>query len=547
MKRKLSLVVVAVLALAPLWAGQPRAGKVELKGVHMCCQVCAKGCVERVLMKVDGVTGVEADHKTKSVSFSAKSENVAALAIRALHDSGSFGEAALDGKEFKVDAATPRKGEKTDVVTVKDVHVCCKVCVKTVNGIFQGHKVEFIGDQRQKQVKVSGKDLDAADILETLRRAGFNGTVVPQAPKQPAGKDQTYLLSAAPDGAVKVSVVPRNEVKPGLFIDLAGLRLWVDNDDSLKRIRVRITDPVLALNLVQSAVDEKLRETGALPDMIPVRGEEGKKRGTEGMVLIAAGEFTRKGEYYDSTGGGLTKLPGGGFAKARGDKYQVRVSAFYIDKFRVTNEDYCAFLNDGNEGYQTPWNPRIARSAFERKAGKFVPADRSLAKHPVVLVNWYQAKGYAAWAGKRLPTEAEWEFAATGKEGRTYPWGNEPPDATRADFPIKYKHPVPVDWFPKGATPEGVFQMAGNSAEWCADYFDNASYQKAPPGGVAIDPKGPAQGHFPETWYKFRVVMKGWCKANDAEYFTCSRRHARPPLADAEAGISIRCAKSGCD
>lgn len=85
--------------------------------------------------------------------------------------------------------------------------------------------------------------------------------------------------------------------------------------------------------------------------------------------------------------------------------------------------------------------------------------------------------------------------------------------------------------------------MAGNSAEWCADYFDNASYVKAPPGGVAVDPKGPEQGLFPDTWYKFRVMFKGWCKGNRAEYFTCTKRHGRGPFEDASAGVSFRCVK----
>ena len=240
----------------------------------------------------------------------------------------------------------------------------------------------------------------------------------------------------------------------------------------------------------------------------------------------------------------MTILKDGTAQISQGAKYRVRVSPFYIDKHKVTNEDYCKFLNDGNAGYATPWNLRIGKAVEGRSAGTFVPTDNSLAKHPVVLVNWYQAKGYASWAGKRLPTEAEWEYAAAGQEGRMYPWGNEPPDETRLDYPIKFKHPVPVDWFPAGATPDGLFQMAGNSAEWCADYFDHASYAKAPSGGVAVDPTGAKRAFQPDTWYKYRVMFKGWCKANRAEYFTSTKRHSRPPLADASAGVSIRCVKS---
>ena len=83
--------------------------------------------------------------------------------------------------------------------------------------------------------------------------------------------------------------------------------------------------------------------------------------------------------------------------------------------------------------------------------------------------------------------------------------------------------------------------MAGNSAEWCADYFDTASYTKVEPGSVVVDPKGAEQPFQPNTWYKYRVMFKGWCKANRSDYFTCTKRHARPPLADASAGVSFRC------
>ncbi len=355
-------------------------------------------------------------------------------------------------------------------------------------------------------------------------------------------ESKALLLRLAPNSSgpqVEVDVIDRAQLNKNLYIDTAGLRLWTENTDALRTLRKLAAKATGALSIRQQ-VARKIMETGVEPDQIPVRGDEGKKLGTQNMVLIKGGEYTRPGEYWDASGGGLGKDD----KPFRGDEYRVRVSSFYIDKYKVTNEDYCRFLNDGNTGYWTPWNLRIARAVEGRHRGQFIPVDNSLARHPVVLVNWYQAKGYAEWAGKRLPTEAEWEFAATGPEGRKYPWGNEPPDETRADYPVRHRHTDPVDAYPAGATPDGVFQMACNSGEWCADYFDNASYRKAPPGGIAINPTGAKQPFQPDTWYRYRVMFKGWCKANRPEYFTCTKRNSRPPLADASAGISFRCVKS---
>ncbi len=359
-------------------------------------------------------------------------------------------------------------------------------------------------------------------------------------PAAEPAKRTLQLRAPAADQKVEVVVRERSAIDEKLFVDTAGLRLWVDGADSLARIRSWLDSPAFARKVVVDLLDVKLRETGVEPDMIPVRGVEGRKMGVTNMVWLAGGEFLRPGEFWDSTGGGI----GPDQKPARGDKYRVRLSSFHIDKYKVTNEEYCRFLNDGNAAYRSPWNLRIGRSVFGKNAGRFVPADRSLADCPVVLVNWYQARGYAAWAGKRLPTEAEWEYAAGGKEGRKYPWGEEPPDETRLDFPVRYPHTVPVDRYPAGATPEGVFQMAGNSAEWCADYFDNTDYRTAPAGGVKVDPTGPTDGFRPEIWFKFRVMFKGWCKSNRPEYFTCTKRHARPPFLDASAGVGFRCVKS---
>jgi formylglycine-generating enzyme required for sulfatase activity len=102
----------------------------------------------------------------------------------------------------------------------------------------------------------------------------------------------------------------------------------------------------------------------------------------------------------------------------------------------------------------------------------------------VTGVNWYEASAYAAWAGGRLLTEAEWEWAARGEQGREYPWGNEEPDATRANYyETGPKQAIPVGLYPCGATPEGVEDIAGNVWEWTASWYGQEQTRKLWRGG----------------------------------------------------------------
>jgi formylglycine-generating enzyme required for sulfatase activity len=106
------------------------------------------------------------------------------------------------------------------------------------------------------------------------------------------------------------------------------------------------------------------------------------------------------------------------------------------------------------------------------------------ANHPVVNVSWYDAMAYAAWLGGNLPTEAEWELAARGSVGRMYPWGNERPTRTRANYDPdgggvgRTPGTAPVGSFPEGATPERIHDLAGNVWEWCRDGLSNARVLK---------------------------------------------------------------------
>ena len=132
----------------------------------------------------------------------------------------------------------------------------------------------------------------------------------------------------------------------------------------------------------------------------------------------------------------------------------------------MTIDEYVQFLNSGGQDdyyWQDMRDPnlcgiiKLADGRYEAVMGKEL--------YPVVLLKIDDAKAYAAWAGKRLPSEYEWEIASHGSSVRLYPWGNESPDVTRANYNFQAGHTVPVGSYPKGKTPEGAYDMGGNVSE----------------------------------------------------------------------------------
>ena len=246
----------------------------------------------------------------------------------------------------------------------------------------------------------------------------------------------------------------------------------------------------------------------APPAAPPAQAPVSTPTAPEGMVYVPAGEFVRGTNNSDSSDFNQRDNVPLNSNDAR-PQHSSSTKAFFIDKTEVTNAQYKKFVDE--TGYAAPphW-----------KDGKFTDAE---ANFPVRFVNWYEATAFAKWAGKRLPTEAEWEKAARGTDGRTFPWGND----WRGDV-TDGGGPVEVGKFPNGASPYGALDMTGNVLEWTASWFE--AYPKAPTkqadfgqklkvarGGNWYNTQG-----YGQTWYRSvnrpqsRVMWLGFRCAKDA-------------------------------
>jgi iron(II)-dependent oxidoreductase len=154
-------------------------------------------------------------------------------------------------------------------------------------------------------------------------------------------------------------------------------------------------------------------------------------------------------------------------------EHRVFVKSFLMDVLPVTNADFAKFLNArglknhlGESFYDD--DDRDARIHQQKSIWQ---ADLGYATHPVNEVSWVGARDYCAWLDKRLPTEAEWEKAARGTDGRQYPWGNSKPNNKLAFYGAPYNSSAPVNAFPEGASPYGVLDLSGNQWEWVASAY----------------------------------------------------------------------------
>lgn len=192
-----------------------------------------------------------------------------------------------------------------------------------------------------------------------------------------------------------------------------------------------------------------------------------------GMVTVPAGEFLMGSDPRKDPAAGPQEQP----------LHRVLLDAFEIDRYEVSNVAYLRFVLATGASWPQFWRAK--------------PFLDKMATHPVINVSWQEADVYCRWAGKRLPTEAEWEKAARGSDGRMFPWGDEPAGWIKSNIAhsgskrgAKYPPLANINRYDKGVSPYGAYQLAGNVSEWVSDWFDPDYYRK----GINENPKGPDVG-----------------------------------------------------
>jgi formylglycine-generating enzyme required for sulfatase activity len=215
-------------------------------------------------------------------------------------------------------------------------------------------------------------------------------------------------------------------------------------------------------------------------------------------------------------------IPGGRFVLGDDEHAPLRevfLDAFRIDRDEITTAQYAKFLQ---------------AAGSSQRPDHWDQADTAGSK-PVIGITWHEAQAYCTWAGRRLPTDAEWEAAARGSDERRHPWGNEAPDATRARFAIGAEHPyrdglAAAGTHPAGASAHGVHDLAGNASEWVADWYAEGISRSQ-----THNPRGPEAG-------EAKVIRGGGFYDAAARLFSAQRFHADPSTRGEDIGF--RCAVS---
>jgi iron(II)-dependent oxidoreductase len=256
------------------------------------------------------------------------------------------------------------------------------------------------------------------------------------------------------------------------------------------------------------------------------------------MRLIPAGEFIMGSTLEQMEAAKRMDKAGPQFPLSHETpQVNAKTDNFYVGAFAVTNEQFAGFLSATrpSPGELQRWVSWLDRIVIQPNDS--YRAVTEFKSHPVINVTWFGAEAYCNWAGLRLPTEIEWEKAARGTYGRIFPWGNEwDPDRLCWWGSHDEKETTsPVDAFPEGCSPYGIFQMSGNVEEWCGDWYQPDVYKRYATGNLL--PPRAGMG---------RIIRGGNCLRKNKLEFRCAMRRANTPSFTNVLLTGIRCAADRC-
>jgi len=258
----------------------------------------------------------------------------------------------------------------------------------------------------------------------------------------------------------------------------AHARRWATSLKIMKKVLLTFLYLSIAFSFALTACKQSVSKLGVGSMMT------GKDRAI--LLYVPAGKFVMGNKLEDTRAECLKMMKAQSLCEpiwfnAEQPPHEVELSAFWIDQTEVTNAMYEKCVKDGV--CKAPTNTSSPTHSNYYGNAMF-------ANYPVLYANWNMAKIYCNYAGRRLPTEAEWEKAARGTDGRIYPWGSESPNSTSLNYDANIGDVTEVGKYPKGKSYYGAYDMAGNVAEWVNDWFSGTYYKNSP----LVNPLGPDKG-----------------------------------------------------